>query len=472
MDAKRKKNWKPARLGAWCLLLALGLATLATGCASMTNPVVEGIPVSKVPPQLLGKSKWDFDRLPLRYLRQQPTDVYRVGPNDVLGIWIQGIYPPNEDTVPPIRFADASQPDLPPSFGFPTPVRDDGTIALPQIPPVKVKGLSIQEIDDLLHEEYYKRQILKFDNTDEKPDKEKPEAKDGPQSKDTKLSKEKRAQKERKIFVSLMQKRTMRIDVIREDAGPGGSSGGVGGYGSFGTALPNNSGSRGSGYVLRLPPGENDVLTALSRTGGMPSPDGVNEVIIERNPNPKDHELPPNLKSYIRIKLRVPKGTSIDLKPEDIMLYDGDVVYIYPRVNQFFYTGGLLPVGEYTLPTDHDYDVIKAITFIRGTLINGGFNGSNLSGSITGAGIGSFSPSLMTVLRKTEHGQVNIRVNLNEAFRNPKERILIVPDDILILQYTPWEAFTQYFFFQYHLLVNWRIFETSRATGTINGITF
>ena len=36
-------------------------------------------------------------------------------------------------------------------------------------------------------------------------------------------------------------------------------------------------------------------------------------------------------------------------------------------------------------------------------------------------------------------------MDLNRAFRDPRERILIQPGDIIVLQETPGEAFARYF---------------------------
>ena len=41
---------------------------------------------------------------------------------------------------------------------------------------------------------------------------------------------------------------------------------------------------RGTGHLVALPAYENDVLSALARTGGLPGLDAVNEVVIEREP--------------------------------------------------------------------------------------------------------------------------------------------------------------------------------------------
>src|SRR2546423_787253 len=81
------------RKGRHCmhLLLAIFLCGAVTGCASLTNPVANGIPVRLLPPELLGEPKGAMESIPLTSLRQPPPDAYRFAPEDVLGIWIEGI---------------------------------------------------------------------------------------------------------------------------------------------------------------------------------------------------------------------------------------------------------------------------------------------------------------------------------------------------------------------------------------------
>ena len=60
-------------------------------------------------------------------------------------------------------------------------------------------------------------------------------------------------------------------------------------------------------------------------------------------------------------------------------------------------------------------------------------------------GIGNPSPSALTVIRRTPGGgQVSIFVDVNRALRDPRERIIVQPDDILILQETVGEAISRY----------------------------
>jgi hypothetical protein len=82
---------------------------------------------------------------------------------------------------------------------------------------------------------------------------------------------------------------------------------------------------------------------------------------------------------------------------------------------------------------------------VRGPLINGGFSQSAFGGQSTAGGLGAPSPSSVTVLRQAGASrQIPIRVDLNQAFRDPRERIRILPGDIVVLQETPEEAFARY----------------------------
>jgi hypothetical protein len=146
------------------------------------------------------------------------------------------------------------------------------------------------------------------------------------------------------------------------------------------------------------------------------------------------------------IPLRVRPGQPVEINPEDIILHNGDIVTIRGREPAFFYTGGLLPSGEFPLPMDYDLTVVEAVLKIRGPLLNGGLNSSNLSGAVVGAGIGNPSPNLLTVLRKTQNnGQVTIRVDLDEAVRDPRQNLLVEAGDVLILQEAPDQAIARYF---------------------------
>jgi hypothetical protein len=211
---------------------------------------------------------------------------------------------------------------------------------------------------------------------------------------------------------------------------------------------------RGTGATIELPAYENDVLNALTRTGGLPGFDAVNEVIIQRGSAPGagggGMPCPPGgaaggSPEVVRIPLRTRGGEPPPIKADDILLRDGDIVFIEARDTQVYYTGGLLFPRQYLLPRDFDMRAVDAVALAGGPLVNGGVTQNNLSGAIVASGLGSPSPSQLTVVRRTQHyGQVAIRVDLNRALRDPRENIVIQPGDVLILQETVGEAVTRY----------------------------
>ncbi len=256
-----------------------------------------------------------------------------------------------------------------------------------------------------------------------------------------------------------MQQRRYHVIVVRQDAGglivePQGILGGA---------------KRGSGFPIDLPAYENDVLNALARTGGLPGLDANNEIIIQRGPPagaPKNNL--PAVGETIRIPLRVRDEEPLTFRPEDVILHDGDIVFIEARDTELFYAGGLLPAGEYVLPRDYDLDVVEAVARVRGPLVNGGFNQSNqFSPQLLASGMGFPSPSLLSVIRKTCHArQITIRVDLNRALRDPRERILVQPGDVLILQEKPSEAIVRYVNSILRLNYLFSLFRSDRTAGT------
>jgi hypothetical protein len=121
------------------------------------------------------------------------------------------------------------------------------------------------------------------------------------------------------------------------------------------------------------------------------------------------------------------------------------------------------------LPRDQDIDVLEAITVVGGTIDAGLTNAANVNGSFVTAGIGSPSPSLLTVIRRTPNGgQIAIRVDLNKALIDPRERILVQPRDLLILEETPEEAFGRYLLQKFDFSFVYTFLKSSRALGTFN----
>jgi protein involved in polysaccharide export with SLBB domain len=398
--------------------VALLLGCFLTGCAAMTNPVGDAIPVRKLPNEYLATPKDEEIPVPLSYLRQKPQDVYRLDAGDVLGVYVESVL--GDRTVPPpVRLAE--QGNQTPAFGYPIPVAENGTVSLPLIPPVTVRGKTVSEAQEAIRKAYTEDII--------KPGRE-------------------------RIIVTLLQPRVTRVLVVRED------------FGGFANAAAGvfNTVRRGNGATVDLPAYENDVLNALSRTGGLPGLEARNEVLIQRgsfdNPDPTWAMNPgqscrtgraPGLSTkpedlVVRIPLRLKPGEQLPFDADDVILHKGDIVFVAARDTEVFYVGGLMVPKQLPLPRDYDLHIVDAIALGGGPLVNGGVNQNNLSGAIVASGLGSPSPSSVTVLRKTKNrGQLPIHVDLNRALRDQRENIIVQAGDVLILQETPGEAFTRWF---------------------------
>lgn len=445
-------SWQRAR-ALWTIAAAFWCA-LSAGCAALTNPVVDGVPVHRLPPELLPPPRNAAETIDLTLLEQPRPPVYLLGPGDVLAIYIEGVL--GERTFPlpvhggPPAAEVPGQHTVPPGLGYPVPVREDGTIALPFVDPFKVQGASVAAVQEAITRLYRKQEILT-------PGKE-------------------------RIFVSLLHPRRYQVLVLRQESA---------------TFLPGitgvvNSAKQGTGHIVDLPAYENDVLHALTLTGGLPGLDAYDEVIIHHKGfrNAQDRvavqkrleTLPPGCDplavlggegTSVRIPLRLPPGMPLPIRPQDVLLQTGDVVFVEARDKELFYTGGLLPSGEFILPRDHDLDVVQAVAQVRGPLVNGAFAVNNLAGNLIASGLGAPSPSLLVVLRRTpQGGHVPIRVDLERALRDPRERLLVQAGDVLILQEKPGEAMARYFtqaLFNFNFL--WQPIHGDFANGFVNVAT-
>jgi len=117
---------------------------------------------------------------------------------------------------------------------------------------------------------------------------------------------------------------------------------------------------------------------------------------------------------------------------------NGDIVYIQSRDAEVFYTGGLLKGGQFPIPRDYDLDVLGAMAMAGGS-IAAAAGGSGIDG--IGTGVGSiFPPTRVLVLRIVDGRQSAIEVDLKQAMRDPGQRILIEPNDLIVLEYRPTEV--------------------------------
>lgn len=422
-------------------LMAAG--AMNVGCTSLTQPLA-GIPVRRLPPQFLAASKNNLVPLDPSRLTQEPPRQYLIDKGDILGIYIEGVLPySSTDKVPeppPVNFPKEDS-TLDPSIGYPIVVQENGTIALPSIRPVKVQGMTLEQVTELIRKAYLDARVIT------NPEKLHP-------------------------IVTMLKERQYNVVVVRQDVGAERQSQ-QGGGGAKGSYL-RGSDQSAAGSMIKLDAYKNDVLHALMASGGLPGINAKNEIKILRagkadqkkrdefiqqfyaqyyaNPDPCGCPPPiPDDPSILKIPMRLPAGVIPAFRTEDIVLDEGDVVYIESREAEVFYTGGLLHGGEWLIPRDYDLDVLGAMG------IAGQGIGSQANGGAGGGGFGiqqyTIPPGELFILRKTPcNGQITIAVDLAKAAQDPRERPLIQPGDTLILRYKPVEEavnFGMFAFFTY-----------------------
>src|SRR5262245_51735351 len=143
------------------ILMAALIASSAIGCASFSNPTTwPSVPVRRLPEGVLGKPREEQIDLPQPLLRQERPPEYLLDVGDTLGIGLEGVIGPQNQPLPiQMPFPDALNQNI--GVGYPFPVLEDGTIALPIIPPVKVKDLSIVGAKNAIRKAYLAQDILK-----------------------------------------------------------------------------------------------------------------------------------------------------------------------------------------------------------------------------------------------------------------------------------------------------------------------
>lgn len=421
---------------ALTVLAGLLLATvcLQVGCV---GGAANYVPANRLPPEFLAETRSDKTTINLTFLTQPPPPAYILGTGDTLAIIIPGILPPPAPAG--VNAAAASSTPLPvisqsfnygnayyppkgyvatPALGVPMQVQGGGRLPLPLVDAVHVDGMTLDQAAEAIRKVYLDKGLLKKESSG--------------------------------IDLTLIRPRIHRVMVIREDS-------------NIDMPQQLQKGNvvftkKGRADLVDLPAFENDVLHALGATGGLPGIDAVNEVWVLRNrrtpgegfqvkwqleAGADPRKVFEDLKSTmppIRIPLRQCE-CEFPVAQEDVILYDGDIVFIPPREQDYFYTGGLLAGGQIPLPRDHDLDVLEAVTLATGSIGGPGGAGGATAVLRAGAGPGNvIPPTRVLIVRKLADGQtLPIRVDLVEALRNPRERVLILPGDLVMLQYKPGE---------------------------------
>ncbi len=424
----------PTAVHRWLLLLPLGLLGLSgSGCTALVSPI-QTIPASRVPPELLAVPVANDRIIDYPRLRQTEPEDYILDKDDVLGVHIEGLFAgldPNAPQIPPVTMPEPGS-DLSPGIGLPYPIRDDGTISMPFVGPIAVKGLTLPQAEEVIGRVYVEKGIL---------------------------------QEGQRPIVSLMRKRTYKVFVIRQDNVIGGDNGQaqLAALQQARQAISQRTDLSSRGFVLQLPAYRNDLLNALAETGGLPGINAKSEVQILRSdkidPRRRDEALRefylrygtsnisgalpdlPEDENVVRIPLRLKPGQFPKFNEQDIILKEGDVVLVETRETEVYYTSGLLRPGEFLIPRDVDLNAISAVALAGGSIgafQQGGGNGGFAGG--LGGGIGTVPPSQLIIMRPLPgNRQIAIEVDLTRAINDPRERILIKAGDTLILRHKPRE---------------------------------
>jgi hypothetical protein len=167
-----------------------------------------------------------------------------------------------------------------------------------------------------------------------------------------------------------------------------------------------------------------------------------------------------------KIPMRLAPCEPVCFAPQDVLLADGDIVFIESREPDYFYTGGLLGVGQFELPRDYDVDFLDAISVAEGRRAKMTFQyppNKAIGGvSVLNQDV-TVGASKVIIQRTLENGcLVNIEVDLHRALREPNERIMVRPGDRIVLRYTCAQACGA--FFERHILEGLVVGMTSALT--------
>jgi hypothetical protein len=407
---------------SWLALWAGGLF-LFPGCASLiaTNRAVpcEAIPARRLGPELRGPQRDELVPVDFRLLRQEKPNEHVIAHGDTLGIYVRDVVD-NSNDIALVHYPIGTESTHVegPAVGHPFKVTEGGTLVLPDVPPIAVNGMTVGAATEAIREAYIKSGIVKQDNN--------------------------------AVSVNLVKPRTVEVIVLREDTGA-----------DIPVWKPRDGQAisrRGSAEVVALPAFENDVLHALTASGGLPGIDGFNEVWVLRGGGLASHVTIEGIRQQmekepismemvqtmagqqplVRIPLKVGACETLQFGPQDVILQEGDILFVPSRETEYFLTGGLLHGGMFALPRDYDIDIFGAIAIANGNALGpAGVNAPATNFNIKPGAV--IPPSRAIVVRQIGSQQIKIDVDLKRALDDPKERLVIQPRDLILLKYRPSE---------------------------------
>ena len=409
------------------IFVLLAMLVLLPAIASAQR-IRNSVPAQQVP-------AWQLEQQPavqtfpeVEYLRAPKPKTYLLDSGDVLGVFLEGILGRLGDA-PPVHFPPESS-SLGPSIGFPFVVQENGTVSLPAVDPISVRGLTIEQSEALIKSVYLGagtsgRSILTGQS---------------------------------RVIVTLQRKRTINVIVVRQDNSSSSRAPGV----SRGSSSPVFDRSDQSARLssIQLPVQDNDVFNALIETGGLPGVNAENIQVYRSGNQPtvdtrfgrpstafgRSNSLataspfPRTGFSHNGVPAQATgSGVNIPLRQQSAYqsfdnrqsaLSTGDIVIVQARPTEVYYTSGLLRGGEFPLPRDKNLTVLEAIALAGGSTVNNN----------NGFGLSRLPPTELIVSRNNgRNGQINIRVDLDRARNDPNQNILVAPGDNLLLRHKPIE---------------------------------
>ena len=254
---------------------------------------------------------------------------YRLDAGDLVAVIVEGVLSFKDA---PVHLPKKGSAILP-GMGYPVPVMEDGTIAMPIVKAISVRGLTVEQARKKVASTYYSQNIVKPSEV---------------------------------VLLSLLRKRTVNVTVIH--------------------SKPNSTSQDVS--IVKLTPGESNVLGALGQIGSF--------------------DTDADIQVFKSSGQQVGAGSA---------LAKGDVVDMRSPDPEYFYTGGLLPGGQFELPRDRNLSLVQAIALA--------------GGSVGGGRLASFPPSDLVVIRA---GRPAFTIDVNRALRTPGG-YAVRPGDTLMLRY-------------------------------------
>ena len=137
------------------VLVGLMLISAMHGCAAF-HPI-HGVPAAYVPDEYLGPSRSGKKTIELSLLVQSQPEQYRLDRGDILAVYIPGVLGSlrvsnriEVGETPPINTPQTTADR--PTIGYPVAIRDDGTISLPLVPAINVRGQKLAEAEEAVRE--------------------------------------------------------------------------------------------------------------------------------------------------------------------------------------------------------------------------------------------------------------------------------------------------------------------------------